>query len=62
VLHCHTFGDAVPPLDTLDAESCHLGFELRLASERTLAEIESVFEFAREDCSIVILPPAGGAR
>jgi two-component system, chemotaxis family, sensor kinase CheA len=57
VLHCHTFGDAVPPLDTLDAESCHLGFELRLASERTLAEIESVFEFAREDASIVILPP-----
>ena len=57
VQHCHTFDEAVPALDELDAESCHLGFELRLQSSRSRADIEQVFEFAQEDCAIAILAP-----
>lgn len=49
---------AVPALDSLDAESCHIGFELRLISDSTSREeLESVFEFALDDCDLRILPP-----
>jgi two-component system chemotaxis sensor kinase CheA len=58
VHHCHTLAEAVPPLQALDAEACHLGFELRLASESTHEEIERVFEFALDDCSLAVLPPS----
>jgi two-component system chemotaxis sensor kinase CheA len=57
VPHCHTFDDAVPALEQLDAEACHLGFELRLDSSRSRADIEQVFEFAQDDCAIAILSP-----
>ncbi len=57
VQHCHTLAEAVPPLGSLDPESCHLGFELRLHSSASQAEIEQVFEFAMDDCSLVVLPP-----
>ena len=57
VQHCHTFDDVVPALEELDAETCHLGFELRLDSSRSRADIEQVFEFAQEDCAIAILAP-----
>ena len=59
--HCHTFSDAVPPLERLDAENCHLGFEIRLLSERSQSDIEQVFEFASEDCALAVLPPESGA-
>ncbi|MCV2368480.1 chemotaxis protein CheA [Roseateles oligotrophus] len=48
---------AVPPLESLDAEACYLGFELRFESTASLADITRVFEFAAEDSSIQILPP-----
>ena len=54
---CHVLADSLPPLDRLDAETCHLGFELRLRSEAGHDEIERVFEFAVDDCSVEILPP-----
>lgn len=57
LLACHVLTDGLPPLDTLDAESCHLGFELRLRSKAAHDEIERVFEFAVDDCSVQILPP-----
>ena len=47
----------VPALADLDAEACHLGFELTLHSEADQAAIEQVFEFAADDCSLRILPP-----
>ena len=56
----HTFADAVPPLATLDAEACHLGFELRMISEASQSEIEAVFEFAADDCSVRVIPPEAG--
>ncbi|MBL8341922.1 MAG: Hpt domain-containing protein, partial [Rubrivivax sp.] len=60
-----TLVDQVPALDALDAEACHLGFELRLdtrhhpATDR--AAIEQVFEFAREDAAITVLEPFADA-
>lgn len=57
LLACHVLSDGLPPLDALDAETCHLGFELRLRSEAGHDEIERVFEFAVDDCSVEILPP-----
>ncbi|GCL63650.1 chemotaxis protein CheA [Pseudaquabacterium pictum] len=47
----------VPALTDLDAETCHLGFELGLQSGASADEIAQVFEFAAEDCSVQILPP-----
>ncbi|MBL8327459.1 MAG: chemotaxis protein CheA [Rubrivivax sp.] len=60
VWHVQTLTESVPALEQMEPEACYLGFELRLKSERTRQEIESVFEFAREVASIEILDP--GAR
>ena len=62
VAACHTLCDDLPPLEALDAESCHLGFELRLRSDADRDEIERVFEFAIDDCSVQILPPDADAE
>ena len=60
---CHTFADEVPALEALDPEACHIGCELRLATDRGQADIERVFEFAVDDCALAVLPPdAGPAR
>lgn len=61
VRHVDLLDDAIPPLDELDAESCHLGFEIALDSAASASDIEGVFEFAREDCDIAILPPGAEA-
>lgn len=60
VTHCHTLAQAVPAIENLDAETCHLGFELRLLTEAGQAEIEQVFEFALDDCVLTVLPPDAG--
>ncbi|OGB05267.1 MAG: chemotaxis protein CheA [Burkholderiales bacterium RIFCSPHIGHO2_12_FULL_69_20] len=54
---CQVLADELPALASLDAETCHLGFELRLQTEAGYDEIERVFEFAVDDCSVQILPP-----
>ncbi|MCC6248825.1 MAG: chemotaxis protein CheA [Rubrivivax sp.] len=55
----------VPALAALDAESCHLGFEIRFDSRAhpatDRAAIEQVFEFASEDAAVGILPPDANA-
>jgi two-component system, chemotaxis family, sensor kinase CheA len=61
VLACHTLSDGIPPLERLDAESCCLGFEIRLQSEQPRRDIENVFEFAQDDCSVRILDPGAAA-
>ncbi len=40
-----------------DPESCYLGFEIDLKTNASKAELESTFEFVREDSLIHILPP-----
>ena len=51
---------AVPPLDALDPETCHLGFDFGLLSEATRADIEGAFSFVRDDCSLHIVDPDTG--
>ncbi|MEK8086324.1 chemotaxis protein CheA [Aquabacterium sp. A3] len=53
----HTWTDPVPELAHLDPESCHLGFDIALATERGHDDIAAVFEFAEDDCDIHILAP-----
>jgi two-component system chemotaxis sensor kinase CheA len=52
-----TLPDAMPPAESMDPESCYLGFEIDLKSEADKTAIEGVFEFVREDCNLRILPP-----
>ncbi len=52
-----TLVEAVPALEDLDAENCHLGFEIRLDSPGPRSIIEQVFDFCAEDCDIAILAP-----
>lgn len=57
VLAVEVLADALPDADQMDPESCYLGFELAFQSEVDKAAIERVFEFVRDDCRLVILPP-----
>ena len=41
---------ALPAIDSLDAESCHLGFDFSLVTDAAQAEIEAAFSFVRDDC------------
>lgn len=47
----------LPTLDKLDAESCHVALEISFASEANKAEIEEIFEFVKDDCTLTIVPP-----
>ncbi len=53
----HTWTAPVPDLAQLDAEACHLGFDISLRTERGHDDIAAVFEFAEDDCGIHILSP-----
>jgi two-component system chemotaxis sensor kinase CheA len=57
VVHIDTLFDAMPAADEMDPESCYLGFEIDFSSEASKADIERVFEFVRDDCTLRILPP-----
>ncbi len=48
---------AVPELDALDAESCHLGFRFALDTSATQDTIESAFSFVRDDCALLLQAP-----
>lgn len=48
---------AIPGLHELDPESCHLGFELSLASDAQRDQIESAFSFVRDDCRLHLVEP-----
>ena len=49
--------DAVPSLDEIDPERCHLGTVLRLASGADKKTIESVFEFVADSIDLTMVPP-----
>jgi two-component system chemotaxis sensor kinase CheA len=53
---------AVPPLDSLDPESCHLAFEFGLDTEAARDEIESAFSFVRDDCELRLIEPGASAE
>jgi two-component system chemotaxis sensor kinase CheA len=57
ILALETVPDAMPEAAEMDPESCYLGFEIRLQTRASKAEIERVFDFCRDDCELRILPP-----
>lgn len=57
IVHIVTVTDAIPLAADMDVESCYLGFEISFKTEASKTEIESVFDFVREDSQIRILPP-----
>jgi two-component system, chemotaxis family, sensor kinase CheA len=57
VLHIAVVDDALPTLAELDPETLHLGLEIDLCSTASKAEIEEVFEFIHDFCTLRILPP-----
>jgi two-component system chemotaxis sensor kinase CheA len=57
ILAIETLPDAMPVAADMDPESCYLGFEIRLQTRSSKADIERVFDFCRDDCELRILPP-----
>ena len=54
--------EAVPALEALDAESCHLGFAFGFETAATREEIEAAFSFVRDDIELeIVAPPAAAA-
>ncbi|MBT9550737.1 MAG: chemotaxis protein CheA [Hydrogenophaga sp.] len=56
---------AVPGVDAIDPESCHLSFCFDLETSADHAAIEAAFSFVRDDVTLQITPPApaaGGSR
>ncbi len=53
---------AVPTLDQLDPESCHLAFELALHTEATREQIEGAFSFVRDDCELQVRGPGAALQ
>ncbi|MBL8396788.1 MAG: chemotaxis protein CheA [Candidatus Accumulibacter sp.] len=52
-----TITDGMPPAGLMDPECCYLGFEIHFQTRASKAQIEQVFEFVRDDCTLHILPP-----
>jgi len=57
IISIATLFDSMPTIEEMDPETCYLGFEIDFKSDFDKKAIEDVFEFAREDCMIAILPP-----
>lgn len=57
ILTLETIFGAMPPADEMDPETCYLGFEVRLQTQASKAEIEQVFDFCSDACDLHILPP-----
>lgn len=55
IIHIATLTDAMPSVDSWDAESCYLGFDIDFRSDASHAAINEVFDFVREDCLIEIV-------
>jgi two-component system chemotaxis sensor kinase CheA len=52
-----TLPDGIPAVEHMDPEACYLGFEIALETGADKAEIERAFEFVRDECTLLILPP-----
>jgi two-component system chemotaxis sensor kinase CheA len=46
----------LPDADQFDPETCHLGFDIVLQGQCTKADLTSVFEFVKDDCTLRITP------
>lgn len=52
-----TLTHRLPAWAQMNPECCYLGFELALRSECDRETLEGVFDFVRDDCRLVLLPP-----
>ena len=52
---------AVPTLELIDPECCHLGLQFTLQTDADRAAIEAAFSFVRDDCALQLTPPASAA-
>ena len=57
IIGIETIADGIPEAGSMDPESCYLGFEIRLQTKSSKADIERVFDFVRDECELRILPP-----
>ncbi len=57
IIGIETIADAMPQAADMDPESCYMGFEIRLQTKASKADIERVFDFVSDDCDLRILPP-----
>ena len=57
IVHVTTLHDNFPSIEDFDPELCYLGFEIDFSSEADKDEIEQVFEFVRDMCTLHILSP-----
>ncbi|MEI7429808.1 MAG: chemotaxis protein CheA [Betaproteobacteria bacterium] len=57
IIGIETITDGIPLAEVMDPESCYLGFEIRLQTRASKADIERVFDFVRDECDLRILPP-----
>ena len=57
IMEIMTLAPAMPAGEEMDPESCYLHFKIAFQSDASKQAIESVFEFASDDCAIKILPP-----
>jgi two-component system chemotaxis sensor kinase CheA len=53
----NTLADVMPAAAEMDPEACYLGFEIHFQTRASKAQIEQVFEFVRDECTLYILPP-----
>lgn len=57
IVYVTTLFDKMPAAESMDPESCYIGFEVDLKSDVSKKEIEDAFEFVKDDCRISILTP-----
>ncbi|MBP7283025.1 MAG: chemotaxis protein CheA [Leptospiraceae bacterium] len=57
IINLVTITSLIPNLDSIEAESCYMGFEIAYKSDKDMSFILQAFEFVEYDCDIQILPP-----
>jgi two-component system chemotaxis sensor kinase CheA len=57
-----TVCDALPAAEEMDPEACYLGFEISFESNADEQALAAVFELAKDDCDVRILPPGSHSR
>ncbi|MCS3454725.1 two-component system chemotaxis sensor kinase CheA [Aeromonas sp. BIGb0405] len=57
IVSIETITMALPDWQGFDPENCYLGYEIDFDSTASKESISEVFEFVRDDCQILILPP-----
>lgn len=57
VIDIASFSNRIPEVEKFDPETCYMSYIIALNSSASKEDIESVFEFAFEDCDIKLHPP-----